>query len=100
MPKFMIIYGFADCAKMIPLPDKAITAIEVTVLSGDETGEVLFEDGTTLNFDARDCRIISSFDGRYTIRGAAIDKWTHWNPTGKKMVSYSRMVEFCNTEKN
>lgn len=90
MPKTMTIYDFDDKPTKIEIPDKEISAICVSVISGDETGEVLFEDGSTLHFDASDCRIMNFYDGGYTVRGALIDRWLGFAPDGKRQAAYSR----------
>lgn len=52
------IYDYENKPTEIVIPDdKEISAIFVVVLSGDETGIVMFTDGTSIRFDASDCRI-------------------------------------------
>ena len=46
------IYDYANNAVNIEIPDKPIKRIHVRILTGDETGTILFEDGTQLGFDA------------------------------------------------
>ena len=50
------IYDYANNAVNIEIPDKPIKRIHVRILTGDETGMILFEDGTQLGFDASDDR--------------------------------------------
>lgn len=50
------IYDYDDNAVTIEIPDKPIKRIYVTVLTGDETGTIRFEDSTRLDFDASDDR--------------------------------------------
>lgn len=90
MQKTMTIYDYADTPKNIALPYKEISAICVSVLSGDETGEVLFEDGSTLCFDASDCRIVDFYDGGYIVQGAPIDRWINFVPSEGRTSFYDR----------
>lgn len=90
MPKTMTIYDFDDKPTRIELPDKAISAICVSVISGDETGEVLFEDGSTIPFDASNCRLMDFYDGSYSVRGRLIDRWLNFTPAESRTASYDR----------
>lgn len=87
----MIIYDYDDRPHEIQLPDKDIKLLHVTILSGDETGYIEFEDGSTLEFDASICRCQDFYDGSYTVSGDGnIGKWMDWEPkTG--CGSYERM---------
>lgn len=89
------IYDYANTAKEIELPDKDVLEIAVTVLSGDETGYVKFTDGTEIEFDASDCRLMSYYDGAYTVEGENIQKWIDFKPSGNRFtVSYERREKF------
>lgn len=88
------IYDYADDVTEITLPDKEIREIFVHVISGDETGWIEFTDGTQLDFDASDCRIMGFDDGAYTVTGEDIPKWINYIPQGSGTVSYDRMSEF------
>lgn len=90
MPKSMIIYDYANRPTKIELPDKAVESIAVTILSGDETGTVRFEDGTCLPFDASDRRIHDFFDGGYIIKGGMIERWLNFVPRKNRTASYQR----------
>lgn len=68
----MTVFDFENREVKIELPDKPIKAISVTVLSGDETGTVIFDDGTTVDFDASYWRICDFFDGSYILRQRGI----------------------------
>lgn len=85
------IYDYDNKPKIIQLPDKDIRLIHVTILSGDETGYVQFDDNTIFDFDASDCRIQSYYDGSYTVtENDMLERWLDWDPQGKKHLSYSR----------
>ena len=90
MPKTLTIYDYDDTPVEIELPDKVISAIHVTILSGDETGEVVFEDGSSLDFDASNSRIMSYYDGGYTVCGPMIEKWMNFTPPKGRTTSYAR----------
>lgn len=70
------IYDWQDKSSKIVIPDdKVISSIYVCVLSGDETGFIHFTDGSSLSFDASDCRITGYYDGDYIVKGDDIQKW-------------------------
>lgn len=86
----MTVYDYNDVPQIIKLPDKEITMVHVCVLSGDETGYVQFSDNTIMEFDASTCRMLSFYDGRYTVAGDDnLAKWFDWEPEGM-MLSYER----------
>ena len=92
----MIIYDYKNSPVEVEIPDKPILAINVTVLSGDETGSILFADGTKLEFDASDCRLESFYDGSYSVRGnERIEAWLNFKPSGNRLtLSYERLDLF------
>lgn len=90
----MIIYDYAGNEVNIDLPDKEISEIFVEVISGDETGIVTFTDGTTVHFDASDCRMMNFYDGDYCVTGANIQKWLDFKPSSKRTASYERQEMF------
>ena len=69
------IYDFDNEATIVETPDKPIDCIMVTILSGDETGTIYFEDGESQSFDASDCRTEDFFDEAYVVMGNEVDKW-------------------------
>lgn len=74
------VYDYDNKATEVEILDKPIQSILVTILSGDETGTVYFEDGTEQRFDASDCRNTDHFDGAYVVNGDEVTKWTSINP--------------------
>ncbi len=90
----MTIFDFEDTEVKIELPDKPIKAISVTVLSGDETGTVIFDDGTTVGFDASNSRICNFFDGSYTVIGEQIFDWLAFKPSDGCTAAYLRQERF------
>lgn len=94
------IYDYDNDTKIIEIPaDKEIESIDVTVLSGDETGYIFFTDGTRKRFDASDCRITSFVDGSYTIPSKRVDAWINWKPRGL-INSYERQSDFLDDEED
>lgn len=88
----MVVFDYDDTPRTIELPDKDIALVHVTILSGDETGYVQFDDKTIMEFDASDCRMQNFYDGSYTITGEEdLEKWFDWEPEGE-MLSYKRKV--------
>ena len=94
------IYDYRDRVKAITLPDKEISEIFVTVLSGDETGYIRFVDGTKLRFDAADDRFESYYDGDYIVEGEDIKRWIDFKPSGNRTVSYERLSIFNTKEED
>lgn len=88
------VYDYDDRPLEIELPDKEIDFIHVTVLSGDETGYVVFTDKTRVEFDASDCRLMGYYDGSYLVTGDDIDKWIKFEPSGERTISYERQEKF------
>ena len=74
------IYDYRNSAIEIDTGDESINLIIVTILSGDETGLIVFEDGTTQAFDASECRITSYFDDQYVVPGNQVEKWASIKP--------------------
>jgi hypothetical protein len=94
------VYDYGDGAKEITLPDKEISLICITILSGDETGFVRFSDGETIWFDAiagRGMRLHTFYDGQYIVDGEDIQKWIDFKPTGRIPTALER-VQFVNNE--
>lgn len=87
------VYDYDNKAKEINLPDKKIISIYVHILSGDETGMIVFEDGDVITFDASDFRLVGYDDGSYVVNGDKIEEWINFQPTGGT-VSYKRQEIF------
>lgn len=85
---------------------KNITKIEVTVMSGDETGcfyGVCNGKPWQYRFDAAESRFASYDDGSYTVEGKEnIEKWINWNYDPEKAIyaeySMERMRAFRKRE--
>ena len=91
------IYDYENKPTEIVIPDdKEISAIFVTILSGDEVGIVVFTDGTLIRFDASVCRLQSFYDGSYVVTGEDIPKWLSYE--SDRIISYSRQDEFDERE--
>lgn len=88
------IYDYDNNAVKIEIPDKPIKCIDITVLSGDETGTIRFEDGTRLDFDASDDRCMSFYDGSYFVEGDDIRRWLAFRPPAGRTASYARLESF------
>ena len=85
------VYDYDDKPRTIQLPDKDIRLIHVTILSGDETGYVQFDDNTILDFDASNCRMQSFYDGSYTVIGDdKLAQWIDWDPKGREFLQHAR----------
>lgn len=88
------IYDYANNVKVIDLPDKRISAISVSILSGDETGTIIFADGEIVKFDASDGRMMNYYDGSYLLTDENIEKWINFTPSDGRTVSYERQEVF------
>ena len=70
------IYDFDNEPSEVVIPnDKEISTIYVCILSGDETGIITFTDGSTIRFNASDCRMTDFYDGDYIVGGDNVQKW-------------------------
>lgn len=97
---YIKIYDYDNNVEMIEIPDgKKIESIDVTVLSGDETGYIFFTDGTRKRFDASNCRMTSFDDGSYTVPPKKVDEWINWKPHGLTN-SYERQSDFLGCEED
>ena len=87
----MKIYDYKNNAIDLTLPQKKIKEIFVSVISRDETGMVIFEDGTNFDFDSSDSRFLNFHDGSYMVPENLVDEWMNWKPTAKSgTYSYER----------
>lgn len=84
-------YDYENGKKKIDIPKrKAIMKIEVTVITGDETGLIFFSDGSTMQFDSCDCRTSNYFDGSYTITADNAEKWINFVPNVFNAENFAR----------
>lgn len=92
----LTIYDYADKPVTIEFPEKEVHAILVSVLSGDETGAIIFDDESVKTFDASYCRIKNYYDGRYYVLGDSIEKWVNFTPIKEENypISYQRRDKF------
>lgn len=94
------IYDYDDRAKEIEIPAndvKDIDLIVVTVLSGDETGEVILKNGECVYFDAfsEGLRNMNFYDGTYIVRKTKkLKQWLDFKPSGERTASYERQELF------
>ena len=101
-------YDYKGRKRVFPDIDGFITKIDVTIISGDETGLVYFvKDGKAnrVAFDASvGTRFISYDDGTYTVEGKDnIKKWLSWSYNKDKAnnVNYAiqHMIDFLGGDK-
>lgn len=95
------IYDYDNGVTTCTIPNYEIDdikRIDVTVLSGDETVDVVFKDGSIYDFDASDTRIMTFNDGFYTLTDKEdIEKWLNFKPTEEelhKTLSYVRQEKW------
>lgn len=94
-PKRTYIFDYNDIKRSVELKPIAIIAISVTILSGDETIDVYYEDGTVEHFDSSDNRIEDRFDGNYVVLGDKLKEWYRFTKfLGRLDISYARQEEF------
>lgn len=105
---FFFAYDYKGRKRVFPGIDGLITKIDVTIISGDETGLVYFvKDGkaSRVAFDASvGTRFISYDDGTYTVEGKDnIKKWLSWSYNKDKAnnVNYAiqHMIDFLGGDK-
>ena len=101
-------YDYKGRKRVFPDIDGFITKIDVTIISGDETGLIYFvKDGKAnrVAFDASvGTRFISYDDGTYTVEGKDnIKKWLSWSydKDKAKNVNYAiqHMIDFLGGDK-
>ena len=101
-------YDYKGRKRMFPDIDGFITKIDVTIISGDETGLIYFvKDGKAnrVAFDASvGTRFISYDDGTYTVEGKDnVKKWLSWSydKDKAKNVNYAiqHMIDFLGGDK-
>lgn len=79
--KEISVYDYQNQKSHFEIPEgKYITKIEVTVVTGDETGLVFFSDGSVMQFDSCDYRTYNYFDGSYTVTADNLEKWMNFSP--------------------
>lgn len=105
---FFFAYDYKGRKRVFPYIEGFITKIDVTIISGDETGLVYFvKDGKAnrIAFDASvGTRFISYDDGTYTVEGKDnIKKWLSWSydKNKAKNVNYAiqHMTDFLGGDK-
>lgn len=94
--KKTIIFDYQNKPVEIELRNVKIVAISVTIISGDETVDIYYEDGKVNYFDSSECRHTDFFDGNYVVLGDKIDEWLKWNKFLKyNYISYKRQEMFA-----
>lgn len=95
------IYDYDNGVTTCTIPNYEIDdikRIDVTVLSGDETVDVVFKDGSIFDFDASETRAMNFYDGSYTIdEKEDIEKWLNFVPSKKEPIftfSYERQAKW------
>lgn len=105
---FFFAYDYKGRKRVFPYIEGFITKIDVTIISGDETGLVYFVKVGKANriaFDASvGTRFISYDDGTYTVEGNDnIKKWLSWSydKDKAKNVNYAiqHMIDFLGGDK-
>lgn len=86
------VYDYKNREVEVELPVDSIsdiTAVYVRVLSGDETGYIVFKNGKSARFDSSDCRRNGSDDGDYELTDPKLIKmWVDYNPNTGERYSY------------
>ena len=91
------IYDYCNKSTDIVIPDdKQIESIFVTIYSGDETGIIKLTDGSFIEFDASDNRIMTFDDGSYIVKGTKnINAWIKFIANNMDdTMSYERQRRF------
>ena len=88
------IYDYNDSESIVEVPCESvenILTIYVRILSGDETGVILLENGDMIDFDASSTRYIGYDDGDYIVEGTDIEKWINYDKShATSTISYNR----------
>lgn len=95
------IYDFDNRTTTITIPNNEvddIKRIDITVLSGDETVDVVLKDNSVFDFDASKTRTMTFYDGFYAVEGKEnIEKWLNFKPTAEELhdtLSYVRQAKW------
>ena len=79
MDKQIFIRDYSD--KQIPVVIENIediVKIQIEILTGDEVMTVIYKDGTSQEFDSSGNRILSFYDGKYTITVEQLDEFSEF----------------------
>lgn len=92
------VYDWSNKPKFIDVPAESIddiASIDISIVSGDETGSINLKDGTIILFDASDDRCMAFYDGDYTVSDPEdIKKWIEFKPDNSRTISYIRRNQF------
>lgn len=69
------IYDYKGDSKVIVLEEKQILWITVKDVSGDEVLTVMYKDGSRGVYDSSNSRLMSFYDGEYSLIGEEIEKF-------------------------
>lgn len=97
------VYDYKNRAVEVELPVDSIsdiTTVYVHILSGDETGYIVFKNGKSVRFDSCNFRLTGFDDGDYELTDTELIKmWVEYDPNnGEKDVcvySYDRQDKIC-----
>ena len=98
------VYDYNNREVEVELPIDSISDIDIVyvrILSGDETGYVVFKNGRAkVRFDSSDCRLTSFYDGDYELTDPELIKmWVEYDPNNGKrdscVHSYDRQYKIC-----
>lgn len=94
-------YDYDNRVTTITIPNSEvddIKRIDITILSGDETGDIVLKDGSIFDFDTSKTRLMTFYDGFYTVEGKEnIEKWLNFKPTAEELhetFSYVRQAKW------
>ena len=94
------VYDWGNKPKFIDVPVdsvEGIASIDIRIISGDETGEIILKDGTRIKFDASDDRWVDYYDGEYTLTSTEdIEEWNSYTEkdSDSRTISYCRQKAF------
>ena len=97
------VYDYKNREVEVELPIDSISDIAtvyVRILSGDETGYVVFKNGKSVRFDSCDFRLTGYDDGDYELTDPELIKvWIEYDPkNGERdscVNSYDRQYKIC-----
>lgn len=93
---YIATYQYDNRVTLIEMPDLPISEIKVIVISGDETGIVVFSNGDEIQFDSGISRFMNFVDGGYIVSGDKIAEWLNFIPDRNEFeaFSYQRLNHF------
>ena len=101
---YATIYDYRSNSRIIEIEEDRLKMLIVTILSGDEVVRVVYNDNSSIEYDALQDkeRVIGFYDGMYVVESDELKKWINLGlelePLAEEsflnVVSYQRQEKF------